>query len=87
MKTAFNLASPRSGNPVPNQIVTNDGLYNYFVSYGTVIARYSVRTGAMHIDEHFHNYSRTTAKYLREFLKLYPVNSDRIYYINLQRAR
>lgn len=62
-----NLPSPRSGAPVPNQyrIETADGVY--FQSYGTTIAHIAT-DGTVTLDTQAWDYSRTTSKYLHQFL-------------------
>lgn len=61
-----NFKSPRSGAPVPNQLIIEHGNRTYFQSYQTIIAYKSpegvtLDTGAL-------DYSRTTSRYLYEFL-------------------
>jgi len=62
-----NMKSPR-GNKVPNQfiITTKDG--TYFQSYQSIIALIK-NDGSIVLDDYYWDYSRTTGKYLREFLK------------------
>ncbi len=56
--TAYNLAN--------NQIVVNLNTERYFFSYGTLIAKW---TGTKYIlDSYYWDYSRTTLKYLKQFL-------------------
>ena len=62
-----NMISPRSGNPVANQFVITINGVETFQSYETTIA---VRQadGRIVLDVNAFDYSRTTSKYLREFL-------------------
>jgi len=63
-----NLNSPRTGNPVANQyeIITED---NYiFQSYNSIIAKRNRETNKITLDSYYWDYSRTTLKYLKEFL-------------------
>ena len=63
-----NLNSPRTGNPVANQyeIITKD---NYiFQSYNSIIAKRNRETNKIILDDYFWDYSRTTLKYLKQFL-------------------
>jgi hypothetical protein len=59
----------RSGRDVPNQFVieTKDG--EYFQSYRTLIA-FRPRSGRIKLSEDSWDYSRTTLKYLCQFLGL-----------------
>ena len=62
-----NMVSTRTGNPVANQfIITNNGVET-FQSYETTIA---IRqgNGVVVLDDNAFNYSKTTSKYLKEFL-------------------
>ena len=63
------MCSPRTGNPVANQfkIYTPEG--KYFQSYRSVIA-FVDKFGQIMLDEYYHNYSRTTSKYLTQFLDM-----------------
>lgn len=62
-----NMQSPRSGNPVANQfiILNDDG--QYFKSYQTMIA-FRPNQGNIVLDSNSWDYSKTTLKYLKEFL-------------------
>ena len=63
-----NMISTRSGRDVPNQfIITNNGVET-FQSYETTIAIRQVN-GVVVLDDRAFDYSRTTSKYLREFLR------------------
>jgi hypothetical protein len=69
MKTkAYNMKS-RNGNYVPNQfeIYTDDGVY--FQSYRSIIA-FKPCGGKTQLDETYWDYSRTTSKYLNQFLRV-----------------
>jgi len=61
------MSSPRSGNPVANQfeIRTPKGLF--FQSYSSIIALIDNNNNII-LDEYYHDYSRTTSKYLSQFL-------------------
>lgn len=63
------MTSPRTGNPVANQfeIYTPEG--KYFQSYRSIIA-FVDKFGQIMLDEYYHNYSRTTSKYLTQFLNM-----------------
>ena len=65
----YSMTSPRTGNPVANQfeIYTPEG--KYFQSYRSIIA-FVDKFGQIMIDEYYHNYSRTTSKYLTQFLDM-----------------
>ena len=61
-----NFTSPRSGRPVANQFeITHDGVV-YFQSYDTIIAK--IENGNVTLDINADDYSRTTSKYLNQFL-------------------
>lgn len=64
----YNMKSP-NGNDVPNQfeIYTDDGAY--FQSYRSVIA-FKPCGGKIQLDEKYWDYSRTTSKYLNQFLRV-----------------
>jgi hypothetical protein len=67
MKTkVYNMKSP-NGNDVPNQfeIYTEEG--TYFQSYRSIIA-FVPLSGKIQLDETYWDYSRTTSKYLNQFL-------------------
>lgn len=61
-----NLESPRTGNPVANQFVIEDGKREVFQSYKTVVA--VVEDGKVTLDKRALDYSVTTSKYLYQFL-------------------
>ena len=57
------------GNKVVNQFILDDGKYTYFQSYDTIIARYkNTDPDIIHLDVNSWDYSRTTLKYLSQFL-------------------
>lgn len=63
-----NMESPRTGNPVANQFIIEDGGKTYFQSYDTIIA--VKKNGKITLDENCWNFSRTTSKYRNEFTGL-----------------
>lgn len=68
-----NMESPRTGNKVANQYIIQVGKEFYFQSYQTIIARKylckSDNCGQWHIQlDPDYDYSRTTMKYLSQFL-------------------
>ena len=64
-----NLESPRSGNPVANQYEIETDKHYIFQSYGSIIA-YKERgfQGKTVLDHYLWDISRTTLKYLKQFL-------------------
>ena len=62
-----NMISPRTGNEVANQFIITQNDVETFQSYNTTIA---VRqgNGVVVLDNDAFDYSRTTSKYLKEFL-------------------
>ena len=67
-----NMESPRSGNPVANQFIICGSGTEIFQSYSTVIAKRTWgitrgEKGWLTVDANDWNYSRTTARYLRQF--------------------
>lgn len=66
----FNLTSERSGRAVANQycIIADNGT-RYFRSYNSNICKIEP-DGSITLDEYYWNYSRTTTKYLRQFLQM-----------------
>ena len=68
---AYNMGSTRTGKPVANQIIIKTDKEIIFQSYGTIIAK--KQRGFLEgitLDKKYWNYSRTTLKYLKEFLDL-----------------
>jgi len=63
------MRSPRTGNPVANQFKIRTPRGVYFQSYRSIIAQIDNRGGII-LDEFYHDYSRTTSKYLTQFLNL-----------------
>lgn len=61
------LCSPCTGNPVANQFSIKAGNDTYFQSYTTIIAKIA-SNGKITLDTKSWDYSRTTLKYLKEFL-------------------
>lgn len=70
MSTVFNMTSPRTGNPVANQFIIDDGNKITFQSYESTIAviDYDNRTITIGSDW---NYSMTTGKYRNAFFEEY----------------
>ena len=58
----------RTGAPVANQFIINDGEHEYFQSYETVIAKRHKSSRAVILDRDRWNYSVTTSKYRNQFL-------------------
>lgn len=65
----YQMTSPRSGNNVANQFEIYTPKGRYFQSYRSIIA-FVPREGKIQLDEYYHDYSRTTSKYLTQFLGL-----------------
>lgn len=66
----YNMTSERTGREIANQFIIEDGGKVYFQSYSTIIA--VKEAGKITVDNNAENYSRTTSKYLYQFL-----NTDR----------
>lgn len=66
----YNMTSNSTGREIANQFIIEDGGKVYFQSYQTIIA--VEEAGKITIDTNAENYSRTTLKYLYQFL-----NTDR----------
>ena len=71
-----NMTSSK-GDPVPNQLIIDDGDFEYFQSYNSMIARkdWTFRKGSkqactIELDERYWDYSRTTSKYRNQFTGL-----------------
>ena len=60
------MLSPRTGKPVANQFIINNGKSLTFQSYETIIAKQTSKV--LTIDKNALHYSQTTLKYLKEFL-------------------
>ena len=66
-----NMTSPRSGQPVANQFIVDDGNgREYFQSYSTVIALREPCGGRLWLDRDYWDYSATTSKYRNQFTGL-----------------
>jgi len=64
-----NLRSPRSGNQVANQFEIETNKYYIFQSYNSIIAKTQKGyEGKTILDSYYWDYSKTTLKYLKEFL-------------------
>ena len=63
----YNLTSPRTGRTVPNQFMLDAPDGRYFQSYQSIIA-FIPTTGNTQLDRKYWDYSRTTTKYLCQFL-------------------
>ena len=70
MKTkVYNLCSPRTGNPVANQYEITTDKHFIFQSYDSIIAKKDRGfMGKVVLDSYYWNYSKTTLKYLKQFL-------------------
>lgn len=66
----YNMMSNSTGREVANQFIIEHEGKVYFQSYNTIIAM--KQAGKITIDTNAENYSRTTSKYLYQFL-----NTDR----------
>lgn len=64
-----NMKSPRSGQPVANQYMIEDGDKVYFQSYQTTIAKWDKEERELTLDRDSWDYSVTTLKYLKEFMQ------------------
>ena len=62
----YNMTSNSTGREIANQFIIEDGEKVYFQSYRTIIAM--KQAGKITIDTNAENYSRTTSKYLYQFL-------------------
>lgn len=61
------MCSSRSGDAVRNQYAIKCGNYVAFQSYDSLIAVYDCNTETLTIGRYY-NYSRTTSKYLKEWM-------------------
>ena len=66
-----NMTSERSGRSVPNQFVITTDNEITFQSYESIVAIYNRQTKVVKIYNDIANFSRTTAKYFRQFLAVY----------------
>jgi hypothetical protein len=64
------LKSTRSGNAVPNQFEITNGSKVFFQSYKSMICKIDTVKNIVYLDSYYWDYSRTTIKYLKEFLYL-----------------
>ena len=64
----YNLTSPRSNRPVANQFMLEAPTGKYFQSYESVIAFVPDSGDSVQLDRKYWDYSRTTTKYLCQFL-------------------
>lgn len=68
-----NMLSKKTGRNVPNQFIIEDGIgENWkacFQSYNTIVAE--MTSDGLILDENAENYSRTTSKYLYQFISEY----------------
>jgi len=69
MYTVRQMTSPRTGNPVANQFEIRTPKGVFFQSYKSIIALVDNNNNII-LDEYFYDYSRTTSKYLTQFLGL-----------------
>jgi len=67
MLSIVSIPSPRSGRPVANQIIIENENQRLFFSYGTFIA-IQYPSGKAQLSARFYRYSRTTSRYLAQFL-------------------
>lgn len=73
-----NLTSPRSGAKVANQYTISDGLgWDYFQSYETLIAKINTDDKLLVVGDDY-NYSNTTSRYFKQWLKDYYWNDEEI---------
>tara|TARA_R100001224_G_scaffold51360_1_gene29725 strand:+ start:1859 stop:2200 length:342 start_codon:yes stop_codon:yes gene_type:complete len=71
MKTRVkNLLSPRTYNPVANQYEINTPKEIFFQSYQSIIAKQCKVSRKIYLDSYYWDYSRTTLKYLKQFLNI-----------------
>lgn len=61
------MLSPQTGNPVANQFIISNKGTEIFQSYDTFIAKETNKT--LYIDNQALEYSQTTLKYLKSFLR------------------
>ena len=62
----YNMTSNSTGRKIANQFIIEDNGKVYFQSYQTIIAM--KQAGKITIDTNAENYSKTTSKYLYQFL-------------------
>ena len=66
MKVKVENMTSSNGNNVPNQFILHNEDATYFQSYNSIICK--IEDHKVFLDERFHDYSRTTSKYLTKFL-------------------
>lgn len=66
-----NMTSERSGRAVANQFVITTDNEITFQSYESIVAIYNRQTKVVKIYNDIANFSRTTAKFFRQFLAVY----------------
>ena len=70
MLRVYNMESIKTGKPVANQFVINDGNKLVFQSYESMIVEFDKANSTITFGKDW-NYSRTTSKYRNEFLDMY----------------
>lgn len=73
-----NLTSPRSGAKVANQYVIQADGGEYFQSYDSVIAHLTIGEDGLIIVSDDYNYSKTTSKYFRQWLKTWGIEDAEV---------
>ena len=68
-----NLVSPRTGKTVSNQFVIDSSRYSFFQSYDSLIGVYDKKERRITLGCKW-DYSKTTLKYLHEWLESYAFN-------------
>lgn len=72
-----NMVSKKTGREIANQFIIEDGIGESckicFQSYNTIIAVFdpAINGGELTLDNNAENYSRTTSKYLYQFITEY----------------
>lgn len=69
----YNMKSKKTGKAIANQFIIIDGNKIYFQSYDTIIAVFDAFD--LTLDNNAENYSKTTSKYLAQFIYTYYVNA------------
>ena len=75
-----NLTSPRTGAKVANQFTIEGNGGEYFQSYDTMIGYISQASNKIIVTEDY-NYSNTTSKYFKQWLKEWGFSDDDVDYI------
>ena len=65
-----NITSLRSNKPISNQFIIHYNEWLIFQSYDSIIAVTTDSKNYILLDEKYSNYSRTTSKYLYQFLAM-----------------